>query len=74
MRRLAYQWRYGYRFHDALRAEFWWRVEHLPLSYEGQVVAPLARRGYRRRKAAERRAVARLCAANAPDSTGKAEE
>lgn len=57
LRRLAYQTRYGYRLRDALRAEAWWRLEHLPWRADGQVFGLLARFAYGRRKAAERRAV-----------------
>jgi hypothetical protein len=45
----TYHRRYGYRWRDAIRAEFWWRVEHGP-------GAALRRLGYRCRKHAERRA------------------
>lgn len=58
MRPLTYQRRYGYPFGWALLAEVAWRIEHLPLSYEGEPLAPLARRGYRWRKWAERRGYA----------------
>lgn len=53
--RPEYVTKYGYSWWDAVRAEFWWRIEHAPLRYEGQIFAPLARLGYRRRKTAERR-------------------
>jgi hypothetical protein len=52
---LTYRARYGYRWHWAILAELAWRLEHLPLRYEGQILAPLARAGYRWRKGAERR-------------------
>jgi len=52
---LAYRTKYGYPWRWAFVAELFWRVEHLPLSFEGQVFAPLARWGYRMRKAAEHR-------------------
>lgn len=51
--------RYGYRLDDALRAEFWWRLEHAPLSGEGLPFERLSCLAYGRRKAAERRGVAR---------------
>lgn len=44
----TYHHRYGYPWPTAVVAEFWWRVEHMPLG-------PLARRAYGKRKAAERR-------------------
>lgn len=50
-----YRSRYRYRWPDALRSQWWWRLEHLPWRYDGQVFAPLSRVAYRRRKAAERR-------------------
>jgi hypothetical protein len=55
---LAYQTRYGYRFRDALRAEFWWRVEHIGRyrGGDGGLCGAVGRIGYRQRKAAEHRA------------------
>lgn len=47
LRHLTYQRRYGYSWLDAVRAEFWWRVEHSRLSRPTDA--------YRRRKAAESR-------------------
>jgi hypothetical protein len=44
----TYHRRYGYPWPIAITAEFWWRVEHLPLG-------PVARLAYGKRKAAERR-------------------
>lgn len=52
---LTYQTRYGYPWRWAILAEIAWRIEHLPLSYDGQVFAPLARAAYGWRKDAERR-------------------
>jgi len=56
--RLAYETRYGFRFTDAVRAEFWWRVEHLGYyrGGDGGLFGAIQRWGYRNRKAAERRA------------------
>jgi hypothetical protein len=51
----TYRTVYGYPWRHALSAEFWWRVEHLPWRYDGQLFAPLTRHAYGRRKAAERR-------------------
>jgi hypothetical protein len=51
----TYRRRYGYPWRWALPAEIAWRIEHLPLNYDGQILAPLARWGYRRRKSWERR-------------------
>jgi hypothetical protein len=51
----TYRYRYGYPWRWALLAEVAWRLEHLPWSYDGQPLAPLSRRAYRWRKAAERR-------------------
>lgn len=45
-----YATRYGYRWTDAIRAEFWWRVEHSFLYTRWHVV-----NAHRRRKEAERR-------------------
>lgn len=53
---IAYRTRYGYPWKWALAAEVAWRIEHLPLSDEGKVLAPIARWGYRMRKSFERRA------------------
>lgn len=50
-----YHSHYGYPWRWAITAEFFWRLEHLPLSYEGQLFAPVARWGYRMRKTCERR-------------------
>lgn len=44
----TYHRRYGYPWPTAILAEFWWRLEHLPLG-------ALASYAYKRRKAAERR-------------------
>ncbi len=56
--RLAYEARYGYRFRDAARAEFWWRVEHVGYyrGGDGGLFGYVRRLGYRRRKRAEREA------------------
>lgn len=56
--KLAYEARYGYRFRDAIRAEFWWRVEHVGYyrGGNGGLCGIVRRWGYRKRKAAERRA------------------
>lgn len=51
--RPAYAIRYGYRWWDAIRAEFWWRIEHWPIG------DPLTARAYVRRKTAEHRGYAR---------------
>lgn len=54
--RLAYESRYGYSLPDAIRAEFWWRVEHLGYyrGADGGLFGAVRGYGYRRRKAAER--------------------
>jgi hypothetical protein len=46
---------YGYPWRWAILAEICWRIEHLPLRYEGQPLAKIARAGYRWRRAMERR-------------------
>jgi hypothetical protein len=51
----TYRYHYGYPWHWAIYAEICWRIEHLPLNYDGQILAPAARWGYRHRKHAERR-------------------
>lgn len=55
---LVYRTRYRYPWRWAIIAELFWRIEHLPLRYEGQVFAPLARWGYGMRKASEHRGAA----------------
>lgn len=45
-----YATRYGYRWLDAIRAEFWWRVEHSAVYTRWHIV-----NAHARRKAAERR-------------------
>lgn len=53
-----YRYRYGYPWRWAFLAEIAWRLEHVPLRYEGQALARVALHGYRWRKAAERRGFA----------------
>jgi len=53
--RLAYRDRYGYPWRWAILATVAWRIEHLPFSFDGQILAPLARAGYRWRKHFERK-------------------
>lgn len=50
-----YHQRYGYPVEWALLAELAWRFEHIWWRHDGQLLAPLARRAYGWRKAAERR-------------------
>lgn len=50
----GYRGRYRYPIRVAIKASFFWRVEHLPWRYDGQIFGPLSRWGYRQRKAAER--------------------
>lgn len=52
---LNYRTDYGYPWRWAILAEVFWRIEHLPWNYDGQVFAPLSRWGYRMRKTCEHR-------------------
>lgn len=54
----TYRYRYGYPWRWAVVAEIAWRFEHLPWRQDGQLLAPLARRAYALRHAAERRGAA----------------
>jgi hypothetical protein len=56
---LRYHYHYKYPWFEAIAAEFWWRIEHLPFGHDGQIFGPLTRLGYRQRKAWERRGCAR---------------
>jgi hypothetical protein len=48
--------RYGWGLKQSIMVNLWWKVEHLPYrGGEGGLCGPLARRGYVRRKAWERR-------------------
>lgn len=55
---LSYRTRYGYSWADAIRAEFWWRIEHVGFyrGGEGGLFGYVRRFGYGKRKAAERKA------------------
>lgn len=54
--KLAYRSRYGYPLPDALAAELWWRLEHLPYrGGDGGLCGYVTRYAYGQRKAAERR-------------------
>ena len=46
---------YSYPWRWAIAAEMFWRIEHLPSSNDGQLLAPIARWGYRMRKTCEHR-------------------
>lgn len=52
---------YGYPLRWAVLSEIAWRIEHIGpfwLRYEGRPLAPIARWGYRQRRACERRGYA----------------